>query len=312
MRKPDRTFLLLREKALPLRISEKFSRRPMKMMMIRNIDLPEAVILYGVNIVVPTLFDNKKEERVTRQVGDTSWDSVNDMQVVQARRGLESFLEECHSVKAAVVVILESNRESNDVAATSMQQSKNQKSLLETVFRKDIANPCHVFVQTVAPPNPSDLISIVNSMYIQPRPYGGSATIGYSRAADPERLLDPKHCVVFTTTIDQTRVARALGMRVVSINPDDDLADAVLMDYDDENISINVGVDDIATPGSFWLNPPHPRDDVGNRVDDPFKTLLQTTAALSVNQNNGSLESDDRDDDDDSYFQAMLNDIAPL
>jgi len=26
-------------------------------------------------------------------------------------------------------------------------------------------------------------------------------------------------------------------------------------------------LEDIATPGSYWLNPPYPRDDEGNKVD---------------------------------------------
>jgi hypothetical protein len=33
-------------------------------------------------------------------------------------------------------------------------------------------------------------------------------------------------------------------------------------------------LDDIATPGSFWLNPPHARDDQGNKVD-PIEVMLQ-------------------------------------
>jgi murein endopeptidase len=40
-----------------------------------------------------------------------------------------------------------------------------------------------------------------------------------------------------------------------------DLADAVVDGWDE------ITVDDVATPGSFWLNPPHPKDDEGNRVD---------------------------------------------
>jgi hypothetical protein len=50
-------------------------------------------------------------------------------------------------------------------------------------------------------------------------------------------------------------------MRVICLN-DNLLADAVLsLDWS------SIGMDDIATPGSFWLNPPHPKDDAGNSVD---------------------------------------------
>jgi hypothetical protein len=50
-------------------------------------------------------------------------------------------------------------------------------------------------------------------------------------------------------------------MQAICLN-DNPLADAVL-DLDWSSIRM----DDIATPGSFWLNPPHPKDDDGNRVD---------------------------------------------
>jgi beta-phosphoglucomutase-like phosphatase (HAD superfamily) len=259
-------------------------------MMIRNIDLPEAVVLYGTKILAPTFVA----------------DNVVDAQTIQIRKGLEKLLEECHSIKAVVVLLLDNE---NLVAVSAEQNTRSyQRILLEKVLGKEIFKRCQVFVQTVAPPNPTDLISFTKGISVQPRPYGGSATIGYSRAADPERLVDPKHCVVITSTVDQTRIARALGMRVVSINPDDDLADAVLMDYDDNDsghVSMHITVDDIATPGSFWLNPPHPRDDFGNRVDDPFKTLLRLP---DTNQ----IESIVDYDDEESHFQAILNDIAPL
>ena len=55
-------------------------------------------------------------------------------------------------------------------------------------------------------------------------------------------------------------------MRVLC-RQDNDLADGIVPDWD------MITVDDIATPGSFWLNPPHPRDDESNAVD-PEQVIL--------------------------------------
>ena len=62
-------------------------------------------------------------------------------------------------------------------------------------------------------------------------------------------------------------------MRVVYLEPEgmgttdsEDLADAIILGFGDENDWEVVSLDDIATPGSFWLNPPLSRDDDGNGV----------------------------------------------
>jgi hypothetical protein len=292
-------------------------------MMIRNIDLPEAVILYGTKIVIPSFVMNESDEDALRRFQDNILnDDHDDMRVIQARKGLGRFIQECHSVQTAVVVLLDNDDEDDDDHDIIPSTPSRSTNILETVLTRAIAQPCHVYVQTTAPPNPSDLLTIVGSLQIQPRPYGGSAsTIGYRRAADPERLVDPKHCVVVTSTIDQTRVARALGMRVVSIHADDVLADAVLTDDDDDDddVSFHMSVDDIATPGSYWLNPPHPRDDHGNQVRDPYDILRRPPryehspmfgAANLVVENSVTKEA--VDDDDEASFQAILADMSPL
>jgi hypothetical protein len=69
--------------------------------------------------------------------------------------------------------------------------------------------------------------------------------------------------VVIGPTEEHSRAARYAGMRAVSTDASDGLADAVL-EVDEVR---ELWLEDIATPGSFWLNPPHPRDDKGNRVD---------------------------------------------
>jgi hypothetical protein len=91
------------------------------------------------------------------------------------------------------------------------------------------------------------------------------------------------------TARDHCAAARAAGCRVVyleQINDDqrenqgfvaihDDaqtmsLCDAVISTYGNDNprdLIQPITLDTISTPGDYWLNPPTPRDDVGNSVD---------------------------------------------
>jgi hypothetical protein len=79
-------------------------------------------------------------------------------------------------------------------------------------------------------------------------------------------------------------------------------------------------LEDLATPGSFWLNPPHPRDEHGNRVDpDRLVTILENTNRESdrdVNRppnESGPVESVVREgDEDESEIRRILADLSPL
>ena len=292
--------------------------QPQNLKMVRNIDLPEAVIFYGTKALVPSYVTNESDDDAIKRFRNAEFDDDDSSGIIQARSGLTRFLQECHDIETAVIVILDGEDDDDDTFGINQQYAKRTNShLLDAILPDKISRPCHVFTQTVAPPDPTDTLAILNLIHIQPRPYGGSgSTIGYRRAADPERLIAPQHCVAFTTTVQQTRIARALGMRVISMNSDDHLADAVLTEIDDDddnmNVSINLSVDDIATPGSYWLNPPHPRDDNGNRILDPYDILKKTPSIDHAYFRNANRFENIEDEDNDDYFQAILADIAPL
>ena len=224
--------------------------------MVRNIDLPECLIFYG----------------VTSMMGD----------------GLDRLLRECKEMETAVILI--DNETDTDDSSVENQLEKMG------VVRYRATEP---------PPNPRDLYESVNSVIVQPKPFGGSSGFG-SKLPDPERPPLPQFTVVFGTTLDHTRAARACGMRVISL-VDNHLADAVI----DE---IDVYLDDIATPGSFWLNPPHPRDDEGNRVDifSVIENLESLTATTDGANDANSLCEPRRNDAEEDDFDSILADIAPL
>jgi hypothetical protein len=231
------------------------------LLMVRNIDLPEALIFYGLSSVV-------------------------DDSTGESRDGLEAILRECAEIKTATVLLVK----------------EHEDTTIPTRIRPTLFTA--IKQQQIPAPNPVDLLDCVQSITVQPRPFGGSAGFG-SKPADPERNPLPRYCVAFTTTIDQTRAARAAGMRVIAVensamddDQDDVLADAIIGSYEEIN-----GLDDIATPGSFWLNPPHPRDDEGNSVDPEW--LASSASEEKVRQN----VPDEMDDED---FKAILADISPL
>lgn len=190
--------------------------------MVRNIDLPEALVFYGKDV-----YENDDGELLP---------------------GVSSLIQECKEIQTPVVVILE---DENDVL-----QNTNQDITVVPPPSEDCNNKRH------QPPNPRALYEAVNSLLIQPRGFGGSSGFG-RKLADPERSPEFQYTVVFCNSLNKCRAARYVGARVVccNSNDDNDLADAIVDEWDE------LSIDDIATPGSYWLNPPHPKDDEGNRVD---------------------------------------------
>lgn len=245
-----------------------YSCRTVVCEMVRNIDLPEALILYG----APVIFDDDK----------TTW-----------RSGLDVLVDQCKLDEAAVIMLVEDEASIKDniKQRLSFPEGDLQLSLIETVI----------------PPNPRDLLMALEAVTIQPKAFGGSSGFGRRQHLDPERHPLPQRAVVLTHTLDQTRAARCAGMRVVRLiidaNEDDHLADLVVGD------EVDFYIDDIATPGSFWLNPPHPRDDWGNRVDSYEIAAQGMGEKIQPKDKPASPSSDELTEED---LQRMLADIDPL
>ena len=96
-------------------------------------------------------------------------------------------------------------------------------------------------------------------------------------------------------------------MRVLCLS-DNSIADGVMNfgDYDDtstvpRNFWESITVDDIATPGSFWLNPPQPKDDEGNGVD--VLSIIEEYDVSYVQQ-----QQQQQNDIFDSISSAILTD----
>jgi hypothetical protein len=203
--------------------------------------------------------------------------------------GVDALMEECQRDDTALLAILE---------------REDQVSALSNCCRS--TTTVHIRPQSAAPPNPRDLYEAIQSVEIQPKGFGGSSGFG-TKAPDPERTPLPQHCVVLCSTEGQCRAARYMGMRVLCTT-DNALADAVI----DKGDWSSIYMDDIATPGSFWLNPPHPRDDEGNAVDP---LLVMERYERDGDQGTGDTKEDNNSREemaDDDYLAAILADMDPL
>jgi len=270
--------------------------------MVRNIDQVEALIFYGTNsIFYPiTAKEHEQKKAPTRMF----------------LPGVEDLIEECKRDETVVLAILGDDDDYDDGATTN-----NGDGFV--VFG----------TETSPAPNPRDLWEAIHSIEIHPKGFGGSSGFG-QKAPDPERSPSPAHCVVLCDTVDRCRAARYAGTRVLCLT-ENELADGVMNIGVDADADVDatadldyywesINMDDIAMPGSFWLNPPHPKDDEGNGVDvlsviqsyndeDTEREQRQEPVANDNNEDAGPANDPNTNpEDEDRYLKAILMDIDAL
>jgi len=251
---------------------------------VRNVDIPEALVFYDVY-----------------QRGDWS-----------------HLLKQCRECDIASVVIDSPYRK--DVVTSSSDSSQEPAPAVAG------HSPTLVVEASHNPPNPKDLWNALQSLTVQPKPFGGSSGFAASQGREPPRPPLPSRVVVLGVTIDHSRAARFAGTRVISLHNDDEgsegevgntgtddfLADAVLSLEEVQEL----WVEDLATPGSFWLNPPHPRDDYGNRIDPErivaSSGLMADASSGQDKEDGGTSWFKELDGDDEDELQRILADLSPL
>jgi len=238
------------------------TRTKSSLSMVRNIDLPECLVFYGI---------------------PASFFSPDDTDLI-------SLLQECADTDTAVIVIPE------PIAADSSDTYSLDSDNLPV--KLILHEP-----QSYAP-NPKDLYEALNSITVQPRPFGGSSGFGAKQYADPERFPLPARTVVFCQTAEQTLASKYCGTRVLCFQ-DNDLADAVID-------RIDFYLDEIATPGSFWLNPPNPMDEKGNKVD--IHELIESYSLESNGEAQAATETAVAPEDEmsEEEMQRILADLDSL
>jgi hypothetical protein len=186
----------------------------------------------------------------------------------------------------------------DDTAALLVSYEDHSKEIQSVVQHLVEKNSLKVHVDLDhPPPNPRALWEAIESTTIQPKGFGGSSGFG-TKQPEPERPPLPKHVVVLANTDDQCRAARFFGARVMSMQ-DNDLADGIVVDWSE------ISIDDISTPGSYWLNPPFGgKDDDGNKID-----LFQVIENIEKGGRSSEEVCPILSEDD---ITAILDDLDPL
>ena len=303
----------------------KASASATNLQMVRNIDLPEAIVFYGIESIM--------EYSRSGDDGDSS---------LMLRPGVVRLINECLEVGTAALLLSEECADETSVrqlfqSACELSLDATAVSNLQKTIRDD-GNQLHFrtlnshFVCPPAAndsgessddqfdefdesiefynlqsngksPSPAFLLDSLRSVHIDPRGFGGSSGFGRGQWVEPRRNPMTARTVVFiagdlvtknmneevegdkrSTVKDRCAASRAAGCRViylenlspdehlpVSIEDDTDalsLCDAVIDSFGNDNAREiqTISLDAISTPGDYWLNPPNPRDDVGNAV----------------------------------------------
>lgn len=286
-----------------------------KLHMVRNIDLPEALVFYGVESMMEA--------------------SIDESTFRVLRPGITRLLSECLEVGTATLLLSEDEADTEkslgDMFQNAYLQASNDDGQELQLLMKSEDPVVHFrclsskFEVPTSPtedetleadpadedtlefynlqasgrsPSPAFLLDSLLSIHIDPRGFGGSEGFGRGQWIDPRRSPMPARTVVFVVgdrvssskdgnssmVKDRCDAARAAGCRVIyleqipdgtqqSIAIEDDthtmsLCDAVIDTYGNANPRDlqPINLDAISTPGNYWLNPPNPRDDMGNAV----------------------------------------------
>ena len=191
-------------------------------------------------------------------------------------------------------------------------------------------------------PSPGFLLDAIETTSMIPKGFGGCSGFGVKQEGVECRPPLPKHCVALVSgpdirpterdngdvdveavaasvdgaviqsnTVSRARctAAKLAGMRVLFLEPEglgtsdaEDLADAIVTGLGADDDWEIVLLDDIATPGSYWLNPPVGKDEAGNRVNlvalcDAFWQARSGRGESAAESPTSLLTLDDKSDD---------------
>lgn len=339
-----------------------------KLSMVRNIDLPEAIVFYGVESMM----------------NHSNGESEDDTSLI-LRPGIVRLLNECRDVGTAALLLSEEldNSETNvkqtferawKTSSSDEISSSNIHKITEgddrvlhfRCLNSKFVSPLPTDneqsdeydeniefynLQSIGrSPSPAFLLDSLRSVHIDPRGFGGSSGFGRGQWVEPRRSPMTARTVVFiagdwvskngyedndTSRVkDRCAASRAAGCRViylehlssdqilpVSIEDDTDamsLCDAVLDSFGNDNPRDlqPVSLDAISTPGDYWLNPPNPRDDIGNAVS--LDEIVAYFRAERDMEDSGCIVDVDVDNDDvddemsEDEMAAILADLDVL
>ncbi len=320
--------------------------------MLRNFDLPEALVFYGIDSIVDT-------SDIGHQISDIS-NNNNSQKPAVLRPGVLRLMKESIEIQTPIIIL--SEHLTMDEIAYILQNSVTDESIKNDMFSAlleeqllhyrssleefpfDLKNnksynvdnddedyehlPTFQGKGMGHAPSPASLLDAIHTILIEPRGFGGSAGFG-TKFADAARSPLPQHVVVFVSrssddseintcserkkgaldgssgslSRDRCIASRVAGMRVVYIEDGnigsctaEDVCDGVVETLGSDSDWDIVTMDDISTPGSFWLNMAVPKDENGDRVYTSEVIDYYQQLRTKTTKDNGSF-SESIDDD---------------
>ena len=209
-------------------------------------------------------------------------------------------------------LILEAKKSSTLVAVL---EPKDQPICSRSPLRALLENGGHLWQLDATDPCAADLSRLRDSLNVEaPDGFGGSDGFGQAPGMAFGREPIAARCVVLVTTLSETAAALGAGMRAVAIPPHDGgwidealdgVADVCLDAMGEESDASALRVDDLSTPGAYWLNPSMPRDLNGFAVDP---TTGESFAGVTGGDASVSQKAQA---DDDEGWRALLEDVDP-
>lgn len=308
--------------------------------MLRNIDMPETLIFYGMDTVIEDgirirpgvlrIIEEAKDLDIPTIVLSETFTMQEIATMLDGADASKTF----QSLNRNKYVYYRSSRE--EYIKDVDEDAKNDKnddydtSSLSSSVGKGIGHaPC-----------PGALYDAIQTITIEPKGFGGSSGFGVKKW-EATRVPLPQHCVVFvcsssdkcghdgttdrsdgsgSVSRDRCIAARYCGMRVIYIEDDgvpctaEDIADGIVNTLGTENDWEMVTIDDISTPGSFWLNMMQAKDESGYGVQT--ESIIKEYIKRRSNNSNGRLSSPNtsiqNNDVDEENLARILADIDPL
>ena len=354
---------------------------------LRNFDLPEALIFYGMDTII-----------------DRNNDSDNDDIKPTVQPGVVRLVKESKEVKTPIIVL--SEHHTMEEISTILDSAACESDDTDNMFFSNLHNEDHILhyrssleEYVVDPmkrtmnfhssqqendkegdddeeeeddeyeypptflgkgighaPSPASLMDAIHTVWIEPRGFGGSSGFG-TKYADAVRNPLPQHCVVFVSkssddhnhdkirnasinkdtlntkydgsgsiSRDRSLACRMSGVRVMYIEgiggscTAEDVSDGIVESLGTIDDWSMVTMDDISTPGSFWLNMAQPKDEYGDFVN--AYDVVEHYENLRTKDDNDDCSNvavgDDNDLDmvseemDEDEIQSILADLDSL
>lgn len=311
------------------------SCRSLSLTMLRNFDLPEALIFYGIDSILNPSHSSTRPG-LLRLLEEARQDSIPVI-FLSERLTVEELKDKVESCESTFGTL-------NEKKHIYYRSSKEEFVITHWDDEQDepydpLYDPPTFLGQGVGhAPCPAALLDAIHTMKIQPKGFGGSSGFGVKHSESRRSPL-PQHCVVFVSSSSDSTdqsigdgsgslsrnrciASRLAGMRSIYIEdgrfscPAEDVCDGIVESYGTKDDWSMVTIDDISTPGSFWLNMAQPKDEYGNKVDSKsiLTSMVQRRMGIMKNtdssllERNTSMENAPQDIDID----MILKDIDPL